>query len=114
MLLAPDDLASSEMVRRRAAPSAGRTASAAGTQGLGPVPYRRKNHADRRHSFEQHTAFVSIRNNSKYFGYELVTIVGFNRDKVRFDQISQKDRNVDLWSFFVRTVVGFTEFGRPL
>lgn len=91
-----------------------RTSLAAGIQGIGPVPYRRKNHADRRHSFEQHTAFVSIRNNSKYFGYELVTIVGFNRDKVRFDQISQKDRNVDLWSFFVRTVVGFTEFGRPL
>ncbi len=91
-----------------------RTSLAAGIQGLGPVPYRRKNHTDRRLSFEQRTFFGSLRNRSNYFGYELVTIVGFNKDRVSFDQISLKDRNVDLWSFYVRTVVGFTEFGRPL
>ncbi len=57
---------------------------------------------------------VSLRNHSKYFGYDLVTIVGFNKDKVSFENISQKNRDTDLWTFFVRTVVGFTAFGRPL
>jgi hypothetical protein len=87
---------------------------AAGIQGMGPVPYRRENDADRRLSFEQRTSFVSIRNRSKYFGYDLVTIVAFNKDELSFDQISQNDRNLHVWSFFVRTVIGFTEFGRPL
>ena len=91
-----------------------RTSLAAGIQGIGPVPYLRENDADRRLSFEQRTIFVSLRNRSKYFGYELVTIVGFNKDKVSFDDISQKDRNLDLWTFFVRSVIGFTDFGRPL
>ena len=91
-----------------------RTSLSAGIQGMGPVPYRRESDANRRLSLEQRTSFVSLRNRSKYFGYELVTIVGFNKDKVSFDQISQKDRNLDVWSFFVRTVIGFTEFGRPL
>ena len=89
-----------------------RTSLAAGIQGIGPVPYLRENHADTRLSFEQRTFFVSLRNRSKYFGYDLVTIVGFNKHKVSFENISQKDRDTDLWSFFVRTVVGFTEFGR--
>ena len=91
-----------------------KTSLAAGIQGMGPIPYRRKNRADRRSSFEQRTAFVSVRNNSKYFGYDLVTIVGFNKDSVSFDQISQEGRNLDVWGVFVRTVIGFTEFGRPL
>ena len=91
-----------------------RTSLSAGTQGMGPAPYRRKNQADRRFSFEQRTAFVSVRNSSRYFGYDLVTIVGFNKDAVTFDQISQEGRNLEVWSVFVRTVIGFTEFGRPL
>ena len=91
-----------------------RTSLATGIQGMGPLPYRRENHADRRLSFEQRTFFASVSNRSKYFGYELVTTVGFNTNKVSFENISQRNRDSDLRSFFVRTVVGFTEFGRPL
>jgi hypothetical protein len=50
----------------------------------------------------------------RYFGYDLYTIIGFNWDELDFDDPLQRLREMDGWSFFVRGLVGFTEFGRPL
>ena len=81
-----------------------RTLLRVGVQGFGPLPYRRRDDTSERRSSEQHTTFFSLTNTSPYFGYELVTIVGFTRDH----------RNFETFEFFVRALVGFTEFGRPI
>ena len=58
-----------------------RTSLRAGFQGIGPFPYRLKDDTADRNSYEQRTAFVTITNHSGYFGYELVTILGINKDQ---------------------------------
>ena len=68
-----------------------RTTLKAGFQGIGPLPYR-----------------------SKYFGYDLIRIVGLNRDRQTFDNPAQELNEFDVWSFFVRGLIGFTEHGRPI
>ena len=90
-----------------------RTTLRAGVQGLGPLPYRFRDVAAR-NSFEQRTWFVSVINYSKYFGYELVTIAGVNRDAKEFDTRFRDVRDFDVLSLFVRGVIGFTEFGQPI
>ena len=90
-----------------------RTVLKAGLQGFGPLPYRRTE-LSRRNSFEQRTTFVNLTNLSGYFGYQLVTIVGINRDRKEFDTRFQDFRNFDDLSVFVRGMIGFTDLGRPL
>ena len=68
----------------------------------------------RRDSFAQRTAFVTLINRSKYFGYDLVTLVGITQDEKVFDAEFERLRAYDRWSFFARALVGFTEFGRPI
>jgi hypothetical protein len=91
-----------------------RTRLQIGLQGLGPLPYRFKDRAVGRNSFEQRTAFVTLTNKSKYFGYDLRTIVSFQRDRKGFDEVSRQRDEFDLWTFFVRALIGFTEYGRLL
>ena len=91
-----------------------RTTLRAGVQGWGPLPYRRHDRVAGRFSFEQRTAFLTLTNSSRYFGYELYTIVGVNRDGKEYDLAFQNFQGFDGWSFFVRCLVGFTEFGRPI
>ena len=91
-----------------------RTTLSAGLQGLGPLPYRRRDELSKRNSFEQRAAFLTVTNRSKYFGYELVTIAGVARDKRSFGDETQRFQEFDYWRFFARALVGFTEFGRPL
>ena len=91
-----------------------RTTLRGGFQGSGPLPYRLRDETARRNSFEQRTAFVTLTNFSKYFGYELVTIAGISRDRRDFDTRFQDFRDFDALSFFVRTLIGFTDFGRPI
>ena len=86
----------------------------AGVQGWGPWPYRFENEARRAHSFERRTAFVNLINRSRYFGYDLYTIVGTEWDERSYDVEFQGFRNFDTWRFFVRSLVGFTEFGSLL
>ena len=86
----------------------------AGVQGWGPWPYRFENEARRAHSFERRTAFVNLINRSRYFGYDLYTIVGTEWDARTYDVEFQSFRNFDSWRFFVRALVGFTEFGSLL
>ncbi len=91
-----------------------RTSARAGVQGFGPIPYRRRDGTARRESFEQRTAFLTITNRTGYLGYELVTIIGVHKDQRDFDTNFQDRRNFDSMSFFVRALVGFTEYGRPI
>ena len=95
-------------------PLLARTTLSAGVQGLGPLPYRRRDELSRRNSFEQRAAFLTVTNRSKYFGYELVTIAGVARDRRDFDDETQRFQEFDYWNLFARALVGFTEFGRPL
>ena len=93
-------------------PLLSRTTLRAAIQGPGPLPYRREDRVAMRNSFDQHTMFITLTNRSKYFGYELVTIVGINRDKKEFDTHFQDFRSFDTWALFARALVGFTEDGR--
>ena len=90
-----------------------RTTLQAGVQGLGPVPYKVEVRTDGRSSFEQRTAFVTLTNRSRYFGYDLYTTIGFKRDRQEYDDLFQRFRDRDEWSGFVRATIGFTEYGRP-
>ena len=91
-----------------------RTSARAGVQGFGPIPYHVRDQTSERESFEQRTAFLTMTNRTRYFGYELVTIIGINKDQRNFDTQLQDRRNFDSLSFFVRALVGFTEYGRPI
>ena len=93
-------------------PLLSRTTLRAAIQGLGPLPYRRQDRVATRNTFDQRTMFVTLTNSSKYFGYELVTIVGVNRDRKEFDTRFQDSRSFHTWTLFVRALVGFTEEGR--
>ena len=95
-------------------PLLSRTSLRAGVQGWGPLPYRRRDGLALRNRFEQRTAFATLTNRSKYFGYDLVTIVGMAWDRKEYDAEFQRFRAFDSRTFFARTLVGFTEFGRPL
>jgi len=89
-----------------------RTRLQLGIQGLGPLPYRRHDRISRLESFEQRTAFLTVTNTTRYFGYELITIFGVRKDQKKYDNKGQNFRNFDTWSAFARALVGFTEFGR--
>ena len=91
-----------------------RTSVRVGLQGFGPIPYRLRDQTARRESFEQRTAFATITNRTRYFGYELVTVIGVHKDHRDFDTDFQDVRNFDSLSLFVRALVGFTEYGRPI
>ena len=91
-----------------------RTTLRAGFQGLGPVPYLLRDETAERNSFEQRTAFVTLTNFSKYFGYDLITVAGISRNSRDYDSRYQDVRDFDAVSLFVRTLIGFTDFGRPI
>ncbi len=91
-----------------------RTSLRGGLQGLGPLPYRLEDKTAKRKSFKQRTAFITLENSSKYFGYELITIVGVRKDKLEFDTPLGDGRDLDIMSLFVRGLIGFTDFGRPI
>ncbi len=83
-----------------------------GIQGLGPLPYRRHDRISRLESFEQRTTFLTVTNKTHYFGYELISVFGVNRDQKTYDDKGQIFRNFDTWTVFARALLGFTEFGR--
>ena len=91
-----------------------RTTLQAGVQGIGAWPYRFKDNVAERNSFDRRTWFVALTNRSRYFGYDLYTIVGSQRDRKIFDDEFRASDNIDVWSFFVRALIGFTEYGRPI
>ena len=99
-------------ILRLAYPLLRRTLLQAGLQGFGPLPYRVEDRVRERGSFEQRTAFISLTNRSRYFGYDLYTIIGLQRDEKKFEDVFQQADEFDGWSFFVHALVGFTEYGR--
>ena len=88
-----------------------RTKLRVGLQGIGGLPYRFEDKAIPRNSFDRHTWFATMTNRSKYFGYDLYTIVGTSRDKKNFDDTFRAAEEFDSWTFFVRALIGFTEYG---
>ena len=101
-------------ILRCALPLMQRTQLQLGLQGLGPLPYRVEDRVDSRNSFDQRTLYFNVTNRSKYFGYDLRTIVGVQREVKEFDQVSRSGEAFDALSFFTRVIIGFTEYGRPL
>jgi hypothetical protein len=99
---------------KAAYPLLARTWLQAGVQGLGALPYRFRDQGAGRNSFERRTAFVTLVNRTRYFGYDLYTIVGIDRDRKDFDSPFQQDLEFDAWRFFVRALVGFTEYAQPI
>ncbi len=99
-------------ILRLSMPLMSRTVLQAGVQGLGPLPYRHDDRIAKRNSFEQRTSFVTLTNRSAYFGYELVTIVGVGEDEKRFKSEIRNVRDFHDLTFFLRAIVGFTEYGR--
>ena len=95
-------------------PLMSRTLLRAGFQGFGPFPYRLTDDTASRNSYEQRTAFVTITNRSGYFGYELVTIVGIDKEKRKYNTRFRDGRNFDSITMFIRTLVGFSDYGRPI
>ena len=91
-----------------------RTTLQLGIQGWGPLPYRIKNRAQSRESLKQRTLVFTTTNRTRYLGYDLITIVGFSKDRLIFDDPAQRFRERDSLQFFVRSALGFTEFGRLL
>jgi hypothetical protein len=92
----------------------GRSVFRIGLQGWGPLPYRFDDRARKLESFERRTAFSSVTMSSDYFGYELITIIGLERDQLVYDEPARESENFNTLSFFVRALIGFTEYGRLL
>ena len=91
-----------------------RTTFQLGLQGVGPLPYRVKDRVRAHESFKQRTLLATVTNRSRYFGYELYTIIGMTKERRQFDSRQQGFNNTDGLLFFVRGLVGFTEYGRML
>ena len=85
-----------------------------GLQGFGPAPYRVKDQVDKARSFEQRIGFFTVTNRSLYFGYDLHTTIGLERNTRTFDDPFRQSSNIDTWSFFLRALIGFTEYGRVI
>ena len=88
-----------------------RTTLRLGVQGWGPLPYKRQNRVRNRNNLERRTAFATLVNRSPYRGYDLHTIIGLKRDRLDYDDRLRRGEEYDTWSFFVRVLTGFTEFG---
>ena len=88
-----------------------RTTLRIGVQGWGPLPYQRHDRVRNRSNLERRTAFATLANRSAYRGYDLHTIIGLKGDRLNYDDRLRQGEEYDTWSFFVRVLTGFTEFG---
>ena len=91
-----------------------RTTLRMGIQGWGPFPYRFEDRTRELASFERRTTLISATTHSPYRGYKLYTIIGFQKDGLKFDAPFRRPQNDDYWSFFVRALVGFAGYGNPI
>ena len=86
-----------------------------GLQGLGPLPYRLEDRVRERNSLRQRIGFLTLTNRSLYFGYDLYTIVGHAaRQTCATTTSSGRAPTATVGPSFVRTLVGFTEYGRAI
>ena len=88
-----------------------RTTLRIGVQGWGPLPYQRHDRVRERNNLERRTAFATLANRSAYRGYDLHIIIGLKGDSMNYDDRLRRGEEYDTWSFFVRVLTGFTEFG---
>ena len=91
-----------------------RTELKLGLQGFGPLPYQVRDQVDESRSFEERVGFLTATNRSLYFGYDLYTTIGFQRNRRHFDDPLRRSSDSDNFSFFVRALIGFTEYGRVI
>ena len=91
-----------------------RTKLQAGFQGLGPLAYRVKDNVRESRSYKERNAFLNLINRSRYFGYDLYTLVGLSKNRRKYGDPARAADSFDTMGFFIRTLVGFTEYGRPL
>ncbi len=91
-----------------------RTKLQAGVQGFGALTYRVKDRIRESRSYQERNTFLSVINRSRYFGYDLFTIVGMSKNNRKYDEPARVAEEFDSMSFFVRTLIGFTEHGRPI
>ena len=91
-----------------------RTTLRAGIQGIGPLSYRLEDRAHPSESYDRRTAIFTVTNRSRFFGYDLTTIIGFVRDETEFDDRLGRTEGLDGLSFFVRALIGFPNFGTLL
>jgi hypothetical protein len=91
-----------------------RTTARLGIQGWGPLPYRFENSARKLDDFERRTLMATITNGSRYFGYDLYTILGLHRDARKFDSRARKVADFDTLSFFIRALIGFPDYHQLL
>ena len=91
-----------------------RTELKLGLQGFGPLPYRVKDQVDEVESFEERLGIITATNRSLYFGYDLYTTIGLQRTARHFDAPRRRSLDIDNYSFFVRALIGFTEYGRVI
>ena len=91
-----------------------RTKVQLGLQGFGTLPYKIDDHVRALEGFEQYTTTATVTNRSRYFGYDLHTIAGFSKERLELDSRHQSFRNRDGIVFFIRALMGFTEYGRML
>ena len=64
-----------------------------------------------RESLERRTATLTLTNRSRYFGYDLYTIVGMGSDQREFDDTFRRAEEFDRLNIFVRALIGFTGYG---
>ena len=88
-----------------------RTTLGAGIQGIGPLPYRLEDRAHPSSSYDRRTTIITLANRSRYFGYDLTTIIGFVRDETNFDDRLRRTEGLNGMSIFVRALIGFPNFG---
>ena len=98
-------------ILRQQYPLLERTRLRLGIQGVGPLPYRLKDSVRSRESLERRTTTLTLTNRSRYFGYDLYTIVGVGRDQREFDDAFRRAEEFDHLNIFARALIGFTEYG---
>jgi hypothetical protein len=78
------------------------------------LSYRLEDRAHPSESYDRRTAIFTVTNRSRFFGYDLTTIIGFVRDETDFDDRLGRTEGLDGMSFFVRALIGFPNFGTLL
>ncbi len=73
-----------------------------------------RDRAQTREDLEQRIFTLTVTNVHRYYGYDLYTVAGTTKNKLQYDDPFRRPEEVDGIEFFIRALVGFTDFGRVL
>lgn len=79
----------------------------AGVHGFPGMDHRFKDRAKPRESFRQQTFVAQLINRSRYFGYNITTMLGVERNKRTYDDVLRQEENMDTFSAFLRSYLSF-------